>query len=133
MHLQLLDSPIANDPCYGGALFYGEPQKHTEALAILRRMRKQGHQPLSKIPHLLLKELDDEEEDKNEDKKERLRDDLIIANNNNTNSNSNNNNSSSSLTNTCGECVTDTSGNSEKVTELKNNDDGDGGFTNTCR
>ncbi len=60
LHLQLLGSPIANDPCYGGTLFYGDDQRRAQALTALRTMRAKGAVPLSKVPHLNDPELDAE-------------------------------------------------------------------------
>lgn len=51
LHLQFLGVPIANDPCYGGELFYGEPLKRAAAKDALRRMARLGLVPLSKVPH----------------------------------------------------------------------------------
>ena len=58
LHLQVLGNPIANDPCYGGVLFYGQPEKRERALGVLRQMRREGKHPLSKVPHLGDAELD---------------------------------------------------------------------------
>eukprot|EP01041_Mallomonas_annulata_P003530 gene3530-7023_t len=52
LHLQLLGTPIANDPCYGGELFYGDNERREKAMAVLNEMRRAGHHPLSKVPHL---------------------------------------------------------------------------------
>ncbi len=52
LHLQLVGNPIANDPCYGGQLFYGDRQRRVRALEALRLMRSSGCHPLSKVPHL---------------------------------------------------------------------------------
>lgn len=57
LHLQLLGTPIANDPCYGGELFYANPNKKLQALQALADIQQYGIQPLSKIPHLLEEEL----------------------------------------------------------------------------
>lgn len=51
LHLQLLGNPIANDPCYGGSLFYGEEEKRQKAARALKRMQDLDLQPLSRIPH----------------------------------------------------------------------------------
>lgn len=51
LHLQLLGCPIANDPCYGGELFYGEEGRRAAAVDALRHMRANEVVPLSKIPH----------------------------------------------------------------------------------
>jgi RNA pseudouridylate synthase len=58
IHLQAMGNSIANDPCYGGELFYGEPEKRFQALEVLRKMRREGKHPLSKVPHLGDPELD---------------------------------------------------------------------------
>lgn len=58
LHLQLLGNPIANDPCYGGRLFYGEDKKRSDALGLLKQMRKSGYRPISKVPHFDDIELD---------------------------------------------------------------------------
>lgn len=52
LHLQFLGNPIANDPCYGGTLFYGEQDKRDRALSVLKEMKKTGLKPLSKVPHI---------------------------------------------------------------------------------
>jgi 23S rRNA-/tRNA-specific pseudouridylate synthase len=51
LHLQLLGNPIANDPCYGGSLFYGDEDKRVKASKALHRMQALGLHPLSRIPH----------------------------------------------------------------------------------
>lgn len=51
LHLQLLGFPIANDPCYGGVLFYGDEARRIRAVEAVKEMRKQGIIPLSKVPH----------------------------------------------------------------------------------
>lgn len=53
LHLQLLGNPIANDPCYGGQLFYGQEDKRKLAVETLQIMRVKGYHPLSKVPHNL--------------------------------------------------------------------------------
>ena len=67
LHLQLLDSSIANDPCYGGRIFYGEPQRHQQALSLLRLMRRKGYVPLAKVPHILLDEVEQLEAESDSD------------------------------------------------------------------
>lgn len=52
LHLQLIGNPIANDPCYGGTLFFGEPNKLERALSVYRKLQRQGGRTLSKLPHL---------------------------------------------------------------------------------
>ena len=59
LHLQLLGSPIANDPCYGGELFYGENGRLIDALATLELMVRSGVEPVSKVPKVLLDKLDE--------------------------------------------------------------------------
>ena len=51
VHLQLLGTPIANDPCYGGVLFYGDEERRAQAVAAVKEMRAKGIIPLSKVPH----------------------------------------------------------------------------------
>ncbi len=58
LHLQFLGCPIANDPCYGGQLFYGDADRRALALHALREMRRTGAHPLSKVPHFSDPELD---------------------------------------------------------------------------
>ncbi|DBA03481.1 TPA: hypothetical protein N0F65_002889 [Lagenidium giganteum] len=36
LHLQLIGFPIANDPCYGGELHYGESQARLDAIAVAK-------------------------------------------------------------------------------------------------
>jgi len=66
LHLQFLGCPIANDPCYGGELFYGEPGKRAMARAALKHLRKLGLTPLSRAPHLGDGENDEEEEEEDD-------------------------------------------------------------------
>jgi hypothetical protein len=54
----VLGNSIANDPCYGGELFYGDPERRQRAVEVLRGMRREGKHPLSKVPHLGDPELD---------------------------------------------------------------------------
>jgi hypothetical protein len=51
LHLELLGTPIANDPCYGGVLFYGDDERRQRAVAAVQEMRAGGIIPLSKVPH----------------------------------------------------------------------------------
>lgn len=53
LHLQLLGNPIANDPCYGGALFYHDEGRRRQAARVLARMKKEGLTPLSRAYHAL--------------------------------------------------------------------------------
>ena len=53
-----MGNSIANDPCYGGELFYGDLERKQRAVEVLRNMRKEGKHPLSKVPHLGDPELD---------------------------------------------------------------------------
>ncbi|RLN65657.1 hypothetical protein BBJ28_00001824 [Nothophytophthora sp. Chile5] len=39
LHLQLLGFPIANDPCYGGELHFGESVARTEEIAAAKRLK----------------------------------------------------------------------------------------------
>jgi hypothetical protein len=52
LHLELCGNPIANDPCYGGQLFYGDPAKRAAAVEAIQTMKSLGFHPLSKLPHL---------------------------------------------------------------------------------
>ena len=52
LHLQLLGSPVANDPCYGGELFFGQPDRRRTAEGVWASMRASGLTPLCKAPHL---------------------------------------------------------------------------------
>ena len=54
----VLGNPIANDPCYGGELFYNDAERRMRAIEVLRGMRRDGKHPLSKVPHLGDPELD---------------------------------------------------------------------------
>jgi len=60
LHLQLLGCPIGNDPCYGGQLFYGEEARRQAAVEALREMQVRGFTPMSKVPHLLVADVDQE-------------------------------------------------------------------------
>ena len=53
-----MGNPIANDPCYGGELFYNDAERREKAIEVLRGMRRDGKHPLSKVPHLGVPELD---------------------------------------------------------------------------
>lgn len=61
LHLQILGNPIANDPCYGGELFYDDAPSLKKASQALVRMKKLGIQPLSKVPHFEPVEVEDGE------------------------------------------------------------------------
>jgi len=52
LHLQLIGVPIANDPCYGGELFYGNAGAKSKAIQAINQLRMEGTIPLSKIPHM---------------------------------------------------------------------------------
>jgi len=52
LHLQFLDNPIANDPCYGGEIFFGNQSKKKQAVELLTEMYKAGVIPLTKVPHI---------------------------------------------------------------------------------
>eukprot|EP01035_Chromulina_nebulosa_P018667 gene18667-24413_t len=45
-------NPIANDPCYGGVLFYNDEIKTKKALDLIQIMRETGYQPLANIQYL---------------------------------------------------------------------------------
>ena len=53
IHLQYLGNPIANDPCYGGELFFGSEDKKVQALEVLESITNKGIHPLSNISHLI--------------------------------------------------------------------------------
>jgi len=59
LHLQFIGNPIANDPCYGGVLFYGDDDRRRKAIRLLKEMKQKGLTPISKAPHLQDEELDD--------------------------------------------------------------------------
>ena len=59
LHLQFIGNPIANDPCYGGVLFYGDDDRRRKAIRLLKEMKEKGLTPISKAPHLQDEELDD--------------------------------------------------------------------------
>eukprot|EP00981_Chlorochromonas_danica_P007131 scaffold1561_cov184-Ochromonas_danica.AAC.4 len=52
LHLQLLQTPIANDPNYGGDAFFREESKREKAQEALRNMRARGLLPLCRPSHL---------------------------------------------------------------------------------
>lgn len=52
LHLDFLGHPIANDPCYGGQLFYNQSDRRDRAVDLIKDMRRKGYHPLSKPPHL---------------------------------------------------------------------------------
>ena len=54
LHLQFVGNPIANDPCYGGEIFYGEPDKRAKAVHALQLFQQQGLKPMTKVPHFIL-------------------------------------------------------------------------------
>jgi 23S rRNA-/tRNA-specific pseudouridylate synthase len=39
LHLQIIGNPIANDPCYGGELFYGDSDRRQRAIDVLRQVK----------------------------------------------------------------------------------------------
>lgn len=41
LHLQLIGFPIANDPCYGGELHYGETQARLDAITLAKAAKEQ--------------------------------------------------------------------------------------------
>jgi len=58
VHLQFLGNPIANDPCYGGELFYNDVKRRSNAITLLKALKRLDYQPLSKIPHISMEEND---------------------------------------------------------------------------
>jgi len=64
-HLQLCGNPIANDPFYGGDLYFLRPHVLPEAQRAFRLMRKLNITPLSKLPEGLevLNNSEEEEEE----------------------------------------------------------------------
>ena len=58
VHLQFLGNPIANDPCYGGELFYNDVKRRSNAITLLKALKRLDYQPLSKIPHISMDEKD---------------------------------------------------------------------------
>jgi 23S rRNA-/tRNA-specific pseudouridylate synthase len=52
LHLSLIGNPIANDPCYGGELFYNDTDSKEKALATLAEMKRTGQVPLTRVPHV---------------------------------------------------------------------------------
>lgn len=52
LHLQLCGNPIANDPCYGGELFFGNTDRKQKAIDAIIQMKSLGCIPLSKVPHI---------------------------------------------------------------------------------
>jgi hypothetical protein len=53
LHVQLLGNPIANDPCYGGKIFYGEESKRETAIRALEEIRLRGKKPLGSVNHIV--------------------------------------------------------------------------------
>ena len=70
LHLQLLGCPIANDPCYGGQLFFGDGERRKRAVAAARRLKRLGLAPLSRLPHLEAEEEGQEGQEGQEEEKE---------------------------------------------------------------
>jgi tRNA pseudouridine synthase 9 len=52
LHLELIGNPIANDPCYGGELFYGDEERRRIAYEHASTLESIGHIAQSRIPHL---------------------------------------------------------------------------------
>lgn len=52
LHCQLVGHPIANDPCYGGELFYRDTRKQAECQAAQQLMLECGMVPLSRVLHV---------------------------------------------------------------------------------
>lgn len=51
LHCQLLGHPIANDPCYGGELFYGDARKRQLARQAHETLQRRGVIPLTRVLH----------------------------------------------------------------------------------
>eukprot|EP01033_Poteriospumella_lacustris_P001242 gene1242-905_t len=51
LHSQLAGHPIANDPCYGGELFYHDPEKQAQCRAAQELLEACGIAPLSRVLH----------------------------------------------------------------------------------
>ena len=58
LHVQFLGNPIANDPCYGGDLFFGDLHRRTDAIEMFKNLLRNGVLPLNKVPHLNDPEID---------------------------------------------------------------------------
>jgi hypothetical protein len=56
LHLQLCGHSIANDPCYGGELFYRDVQRKEQAITALVRMHRHGIKPLSNAHYVVASE-----------------------------------------------------------------------------
>ena len=54
MHLQFLGHSIANDPLYGGDLFYNNPDRKASAIESLKQMASEGYVPQCRVPPALL-------------------------------------------------------------------------------
>lgn len=52
VHLQLIGNPIANDPCYGGDMFFNDHIRKAEAVKYLESLKCGGRSPMLKIPYL---------------------------------------------------------------------------------
>lgn len=54
LHLsECLQAPIANDPCYGGELFYNDEENKSRALSIVEKLKEKNQlSSLSKLPHI---------------------------------------------------------------------------------
>lgn len=74
LHLQLLGNPIANDPCYGGELFYGDKVRKEQAIYAMREMKRLGVTPLARVPHFDAQTADISAPPGNESKEEQCRD-----------------------------------------------------------
>lgn len=55
LHLEFVGNPIANDPCYGGEIFYGDSDKRIKAVDTLQLLQQQGLKPMTKVPHFSLR------------------------------------------------------------------------------
>lgn len=51
LHSQLAGHPIANDPCYGGELFFHDPEKQAQCRAAQTLLEACGIAPLSRVLH----------------------------------------------------------------------------------
>lgn len=52
LHCQLTGHPIANDPCYGGDLFFNQPERAVLAREAQKRLAAEGVVPLTRVLHL---------------------------------------------------------------------------------
>ena len=52
LHLQLLGNSIANDPCYGGQLFFSDEEGKNKAIEALDEMERKGLELVTFVPQL---------------------------------------------------------------------------------